>query len=198
MADHSGWPSFWWLNAAMTAVSLVAIVFGFPETKFSRVEASEAQPASVETSLKAIEVQHEEQSTSEKNTASDDNHSNVNAERDPCLGKGTPSRQQWKLFQSTSSPLRSIMLDLWIPWKLFTFPIVLFASFVVSWSCSFILILNLTQTQVFAAPPYNLSSQSIGTFLVRARQNQKLIFGKDLQTSHSSSEPSLASRQLGL
>ncbi|KAH8675197.1 major facilitator superfamily domain-containing protein [Ilyonectria robusta] len=162
MADHSGWPSFWWLNAAMTAVSLVAIVFGFPETMFSRVEASEGQPAAVETSLKAIEVQHEEQSTSEKNTASDDNQSNVNAERDPCLGKGTPSRQQWKLFQSTSSPLRSIMLDLWIPWKLFTFPIVLFASFVVSWSCSFILILNLTQTQVFAAPPYNLSSQSIG------------------------------------
>ncbi|KAH6990022.1 major facilitator superfamily domain-containing protein [Ilyonectria destructans] len=162
MADHSGWPSFWWLNAAMTAVSLVAIVFGFPETKFRRVEASEAQPAVVETSLKAIQVQHEEQSTSEKNTTSDDNQSNVNAERDPCLGKGTPSRQQWKLFQSTSSPFRSIMLDLWIPWKLFTFPIVLFASFVVSWSCSFILILNLTQTQVFAAPPYNLSSQSIG------------------------------------
>ncbi|KAH6971099.1 major facilitator superfamily domain-containing protein [Ilyonectria sp. MPI-CAGE-AT-0026] len=162
MADHSGWPSFWWLNAAMTAVSLVAIVFGFPETKFRREEASEAQPAAVETSLKAIEVQHEEQYTSEKNATSDDNQSNVNAERDPCLGKGTPSRQQWKLFQSTSSPFRSIMLDLWIPWKLFTFPIVLFASFVVSWSCSFILILNLTQTQVFAAPPYNLSSQSIG------------------------------------
>ncbi|KAH7109354.1 major facilitator superfamily domain-containing protein [Dactylonectria macrodidyma] len=162
MADHSGWPSFWWLNAAMTAVSLLTIIFGFPETMFSRKEAIESQPASTETSLKVIEVQHQEQTSDEKHATSDDNQSNVNTERDPCLGKGTPSRQQWKLFQSTSFSFRSIVLDLWIPWKLFTFPIVLFASFVVSWSCSFILILNLTQTQVFAAPPYNLSSQSIG------------------------------------
>ncbi|KAH7131669.1 major facilitator superfamily domain-containing protein [Dactylonectria estremocensis] len=162
MADHSGWPSFWWLNAAMTAVSLLIIVFGFPETMFSREEAIESQATSNETSLKAIEVQHQEQTSDEKHATSDDNQSNINAERDPCLGKGTPSRQQWKLFQTSSASFRSIVLDLWIPWKLFTFPIVLFASFVVSWSCSFILILNLTQTQVFAAPPYNLSSQSIG------------------------------------
>ncbi|KAF7556518.1 hypothetical protein G7Z17_g1374 [Cylindrodendrum hubeiense] len=167
MADHTGWPSFWWLNAAMTAASLVAIVFGFPETMYNRVEASEGQPPSAELSVKAIEIQHEEKATNEKSTTSDDNQSNVNAERDPCLGKGTPSRQQWKLFQSSSVSFRSILLDVWIPWKLFSFPIVLFASFVVSWSCSFILILNLTQTQVFAAPPYNMSSQSIGKLMIR-------------------------------
>ncbi|KPM44156.1 hypothetical protein AK830_g2360 [Neonectria ditissima] len=143
MADHSGWPSFWWLNAAMTAASLVVIILGFPETKFSRIEASEGQVAPTETSSKGFQVQHQEGSLGEKTP----HHFNVNPERDPCLGKGTPSRQQWRAFQATSSPLRSIMLDLWIPWKLFSFPIVLFASFV---------------TQVFSAPPYSLSSQSIG------------------------------------
>jgi hypothetical protein len=165
MADHSGWPSFWWLNAAMTGVSLLVIVFGFPETMFSRAESSEDQPQSQEEPFKSIDVQHQEQITKEKSQKeTNGSQLGVNAERDPWLGRGTPSRQQWMPFQPNPSPFRSIMLDLWIPWKLFTFPIVLFASFIVSWSCSFILILNLTQTQVFAAPPYNLSSQSIGMF----------------------------------
>lgn len=84
------------------------------------------------------------------------------AERDPYLGKGTPSKQQFKLFQPNAHPFRSILLDLYIPWKLFLFPIVEFSSFVVSWSASCFLTLNLTQSQVFNAPPYEFSSQSIG------------------------------------
>lgn len=163
MANHSGWPSFWWLNAAMTGFSLVVIVFGFPETMFSRVETSEGQPPEPEASPKATAILHDEE-ISDKTPKNDFDGSqvNVNSERDPCLGKGTPSRRQWWPFQPNPSPFRSIMLGFWIPWKLFSFPIVIFASFIVSWSCSFILILNLTQTQVFSAPPYNLSPQSIG------------------------------------
>ncbi|RSL63349.1 hypothetical protein CEP53_004436 [Fusarium sp. AF-6] len=158
MADHTGWPSFWWLNAAMTAASLVIIILGFPETMFSRDETTEGQSVPTETSPKVLEVEHQE----EPKPKDGSNGSEFNADRDPCLGKGKPSRQQWKLFQPNACTFQSILYDVWIPWKLFTFPIVLFASFVVSWSCSFILILNLTQTQVFSAPPYNMSSQNIG------------------------------------
>ena len=84
------------------------------------------------------------------------------AERDPFLGKGSPNKQQWKLFQPNPHPFRAIFLDLWIPWKLFAFPIVELAAFIVSWSCSSFLTINLTQSQNFAAPPYNFNSQSIG------------------------------------
>lgn len=86
------------------------------------------------------------------------------AARDPHLGHGKPGKQQWKLFQPNAHPFKSIALDLFIPWKLFLFPIVEFAAFVVSWSCSSFLTLNLTQSQAFAAPPYNLDAQSIGFF----------------------------------
>ena len=55
-----------------------------------------------------------------------------------------------------------MLMDIWIPWKLFMFPIVEFSSFVVSWSCSSFLTINLTQSQNFAAPPYNYNSQNIG------------------------------------
>lgn len=173
MADHRGWP-FWWLNAAMTTVSLIALIFGYPETMFDRVKVlasqgsppSATQPASVETLPKAVEIHHKEQtSTNEKIALPGEGQTSISTERDdPWLGKGKPSRQQWKFSQQSDFGLRAVILDLWTPWKLFSFPIVLFASFVVSWSASNILILNLTQTQVFSAPPYNMSSQSVGKF----------------------------------
>jgi len=55
-------------------------------------------------------------------------------------------------------------MELWMPWKLFAFPIVQFSSFVVSWTASSFLTLNLTQSQAFAVPPYNFSSAKIGFF----------------------------------
>ncbi|KAK1701011.1 major facilitator superfamily domain-containing protein [Colletotrichum godetiae] len=142
MADHVGWQNFWWLNVALTAASIVYAFFGFPETRWLR-----SQPAQ-----DAVTIEVAEETLNQTRTT----------DMDPYLGKGTPSKQQWYLFQRNSSPLKTIWFDLWTPWKLFGFPIVVFASFVVSWSCSNFLILNLTQSQVFAAPPYNMSSQSIG------------------------------------
>ena len=86
------------------------------------------------------------------------------AQRDPYLGKGSPSKQQFQLFQTNAHPLKTMLLDLWIPWKLFAFPIVEFASFVVSWSASSFLTINLTQTQAFSEPPYMYSPLTIGFF----------------------------------
>lgn len=86
------------------------------------------------------------------------------ADRDPYLGKGTPSKKQWGIWHASENPLRDILIDLFIPWKLFLFPIVEFTAFIVSWSCSSFLTINLTQSQNFAAPPYNLDPQTIGFF----------------------------------
>ncbi|KAM0228550.1 hypothetical protein ACHAPO_010627 [Fusarium lateritium] len=160
MADRTGWQNFWWLNVAVTALSIVIGIFGFPETMWTRIDSIEG----------ARGVNEIVDTTQEKPS-----HSHADAEKtvgtpqpqgepvaDTQLGKGTPSKLQWRLFQPNSAPLQSILLDIWTPWRLFVYPIVLFASFVVSWSCSNFLILNLTQSQVFAAPPYNMSSQSIG------------------------------------
>jgi hypothetical protein len=52
--------------------------------------------------------------------------------------------------------------DFKIPWRLFAFLIVEFTAFVVSWSASSFLTINLTRSQNFAAPPYSFTSQTIG------------------------------------
>ena len=82
----------------------------------------------------------------------------------PSIQQGKPNKRQFSLFQTNTQPLESLLLDIWMPIKLFAFPIVDFASFVVSWSASSFLTVNLTQSQAFAAPPYNYTPQTIGFF----------------------------------
>jgi MFS family permease len=80
---------------------------------------------------------------------------------DPSLGRGRPTWAQFAVWQRYEG---NFFRELWLPLYLHAFPIVEFAAFVVSWSASGYLVVNLSQTQVFAAPPYNYSSQTIGDF----------------------------------
>lgn len=153
---------FWWLNVGMVAASILLTIFGFPETKYHR-----APPAEVIAHAQAKHgvTSSQEEETSEKSNAratAPDLVPVPTEARDPFLGRGYPSRQQWGLYQPSPDPVKTVIKELWLPWKLFAFPIVEFAAFVVSWSCSSFLTLNLTQSEVFAAPPYNISSQNIG------------------------------------
>lgn len=175
MTEHSNWRNFWWLNVALHGAILVGLVFLFPETKWHRVHPKElvlqTPQAASDEKIHAESLEDAEKAkgdsttlpvTTAANAALSELTEAATAERDPYLHKGTPTKQQFKLWQSNAHPIKSILLDLWIPWKLFAFPIVEFSSFVVSWSASSFLTINLTQTQNFAAPPYNFSSQSIG------------------------------------
>lgn len=157
MAIHVGWRAFWWLNVGLLGASFLLVLFAFPETKWHRPH---ALPGKEGNEVFGNEEQNVEK---EGTTAAETNLTYVEtAEQDPWLGKGAPKKSQWALFQPNAHPFKSIALDLWIPWKLFAFPIVEFAAFVVSWSCSSFLTINLTQSQNFAAPPYSFDSQTIG------------------------------------
>ncbi|EHY57613.1 hypothetical protein HRR83_005479 [Exophiala dermatitidis] len=175
MSYNVGWRNFWWFNTALIALSLLMIIFMFPETKWHRVHPTELHHETAVTEQQKASVETKEDSRSGDGEISahgtDDPVETVapnpltaveTAQRDPWLGRGKPSRAQWGLYTPHPHPIKSILLSLWIPWKLFSFPIVEFASFVVSWSCSSFLTLNLTQTQAFAAPPYNWDNQTIG------------------------------------
>jgi len=171
MSDHVGWRSFWWLNVGLLALTCLMVAFMFPETKYHRAhpDGLGSSPATSISNDKAAGNHTETVEITQVQTANslmpgNDLTQIETAARDPHLGKGRPNKQQFGVFQPNAHPLKSIILDLWIPWKLFAFPIVEFASFVVSWSCSSFLTLNLTQSQAFAAPPYNLDAQTIGFF----------------------------------
>ena len=163
MAEYSGWRNFWWLNVALHATVFLMCLFGFPETKWHRTHPgektnSERNNAGSSTTEKTIILNTV---PSHDKTGSEITRSPT-SQMDPYLGKGRPGKQQFKLFQSNKHPLRSILIDLWIPWKLFAFPVVEFASFIVSWSASCYLTINLTQSQALEPPPYGFSPLSVG------------------------------------
>jgi len=184
MAQKTGWRNFWWLNAALLAFTTICCIFLFPETKFNRAfaensgeisdsprktgsaEQFEGQPAQRSNVTAAID-----HADPEKNAPARDQQpiaipageklSHVHTHQDPYLGRGKPSKSQWKLAQPYEG---NFLLELWMPWYLSAFPIVEFAAFVVSWTASSFLTLNLTQSQAFAVPPYNFTSSKIGFF----------------------------------
>ena len=151
MAENVGWRSFWWLNVGLVAASFLMVLFLFPETKWDRLSSQKT---------KGSDSDKEEK---EGVTTAENNLTYVEtAAQDPWLGKGGPSKAQWKLYTKNAHPFKTLLLDFWTPWKMFAFPIVQFAAFVVSWTCSSFLTINLTQSQNFAAPPYEFGTQSIG------------------------------------
>ncbi|KAF3044326.1 hypothetical protein E8E12_008014 [Didymella heteroderae] len=179
MTEDLGFRSFWWLNTGLIGASFLMVVFMFPETRFKRadpvVPTKQIHPGSPNEKGHATTIENTSSPSSEDGeihqvtTAASTAAPPANgltlsetAARDPYLGAGTPGRWQWRVFQPNAHPFRSIFLDLWIPWKLFAFPIVEFAAFVVSWSCSSFLTINLTQSQVLSLPPYNFRPATVG------------------------------------
>ena len=169
MTSYTGWRNFWWLMVAMHAVTLLLCFFGFPETKWARyqndviIEASSNSPAQPSDSNSPV-IGEKIGGLNQHNTPVDlDLEVSVDPiGSDPHLGSGRPSWQQFKLFQTNKHPWKGILHDLWIPWKLFAFPIVEFASFVVSWSAACFLLINLTSSQVLEGPPYGFSPVAVG------------------------------------
>ncbi|KAH8705907.1 major facilitator superfamily domain-containing protein [Talaromyces proteolyticus] len=173
MAEYAGLPSFWWLNAALQGFAVVCFIFLLPETKFRQgpvLENTTNQPTSDDSISDEKNSNFEQVETKNRSLVGNSDPEKEGQSRaqgitpahsHQWLTKGKPSKSQWKLFQPYEG---NFLLELWLPWKVYFFPIVQFAALVVAWSCSASLTLNLTQSQVFTAPPYKFSSSTIGFF----------------------------------
>ncbi|RDW62642.1 hypothetical protein BP5796_10944 [Coleophoma crateriformis] len=176
MAAHLGWRSFWWFNTGVLGLCVICNIFLFPETKYTRNFAPANSILQTPSPLKSASTEMVEHKGNNSSDGIDHEHGapiqptqthgsaelqTIHTHQDPWLGRGRPSKAQFKLWQPYEG---SIIRELVLPWYLLAFPIVEFAAFVVSWSASSFLTLNLTQSQAFAVPPYNFTSQTIGFF----------------------------------
>lgn len=169
MTYNIGWRSFWWLNTGLLLFSLILSIFLFPETRYHRKYKSDNE---VVPPLAGGVKQETE--VDPKNTSHDEGHdvepvlsnreeglAHIQTPQDPWLGRGKPGKAQFKLWQPYEG---SFLREIWLPWYLFTFPIVQFSSFLVSFPASAALVVSLSEAQAFAAPPYNYTPQTIGLF----------------------------------
>lgn len=185
MTEHINWQSFWWLNVAAFCVLIILILVAFPETKFinrDKLVDKQLQDAGLKPETETTgtatpdrtttsaagengEVDDEAAIENTKSLAPMNTQAEVEA-MDPWLHKGYPGKHQFPTIYyprlTRGNFAAALLRDFWIPWKVFAFPIVEFAAFVFSWSASNFLVVNLTQSQVFAAPPYNFGAQSVG------------------------------------
>ena len=164
LAEHTGWRNFWWLNVALLGAALFLSLLAFPETRWHHRRAADTQ---TETPQASNTFSAEHLDTNVKANPPSLEYGVAPRPHTPgCspVRDGKPGKKQFNLFQANSHPLETLLLDLWTPIMLFAFPIVDFASLVVSWSASSFLTVNLTQSQAFAAPPYSYTPQTIGFF----------------------------------
>jgi hypothetical protein len=79
------------------------------------------------------------------------------------VGTGRPSKQQFEFWQRPHPRWRSFILrDLLAPFRIFYYPIILWTAVACAGSININLFYALTESEVLAAPPYNLSTASVG------------------------------------
>lgn len=167
MSQEYNWRSYWWVDFAMFACLLVWIIFFIPETKWHRnPEKENIHPDTLDATAdneKTNAVEHVETTDNEKSATPEQAEVVSTTTSTEFLGTGGPSKRQFMPFQNDPAEgWKNVLRPFWVPAKLCYYPIVIWASFCYSGGACLTIIVNMTQSMVFAAPPYNFSSSAVG------------------------------------
>ena len=172
MASNVGWRNFWWLNVAINVFVFFAVLLCFPETKWDRRDArglpkftqvpedvrDGPTPSRVHENLESQAMAGMEPQAKQDIPVIQDSPGSL----DERLSHGKPCKAQWRLFQSAEHWPQSLVSGFLLPWRLFFYPIVQFASFVVSFSSTCYLNITFIQSGAFGRAPYLFNSQQVG------------------------------------
>lgn len=188
IAAQVSWRWFFWVCAILQAASLLFIIVAHPETKYER-NLSPARGGNKSTTSSAARASAEDRTSSsgsegspkkEEVAASDavaqpktaataavmeDNSSPLSSPATPSSRVvGRPTKAQFSLVPRPqfNHGLNAVLRDIVSPLQIFSFPIILWASLTFGFACNCLLALNLTEAQVFAAPPYLFNPAQIG------------------------------------
>ena len=167
MAQYVGWRNFFWLCTATSILIFLLLLFLFPETKFHRTGAGKigmSQHISSSQITKVVETQYESAIDEESKAGEEkDSVESRNTIQNVVLGKGKPVRSQWNVYQKPiPGYLSSVVLDAITPLLLVSFPIVIWTACVVCFASNTILVMNLTLSPIFFAPPYLFTPGKVG------------------------------------
>ncbi|ORY10287.1 major facilitator superfamily domain-containing protein [Clohesyomyces aquaticus] len=163
IAAHHGWRSFFWLETGLAAFAIFMIALTFPETKYHR--GAVGKRISPPESLHETRVFSEgDGEVAEKNVttaaSSDSEDNNIGA---VSVGKGRPAFKQFMPFQKPDSRWKMFVIrDTWTPIKVFFNPIILWAGLMLAGPADLVLFFNMSESVIFAAPPYLFNPQSVG------------------------------------
>ncbi|KAG9229953.1 major facilitator superfamily domain-containing protein [Amylocarpus encephaloides] len=163
-AERYGWRAFWWVSTALSAFSLVYQLFFLPETKWSHRHPQIAHDHIPETSesLPPMDGEKPDTTLTEGSTSTTPSPAEETGAAEIVVKlSGRPGRRQFQLWTGFDKE-EMILASIILPFKLWAFPIIQWASFVFSWCASCFLVINITQSQALAGPPWNLSPAEVG------------------------------------
>lgn len=147
------------------------IVFLFPETRYRRPSTSSSDTSSQTENTSSLNDKNEftavvgnssPEAGAEKPLAQTERGALVTV-RSQHQQNGRPSKQQFSLLPKLEYNGKVVLFrDIIAPLQIFFFPIILWATLSFGFATNCLLALNLTQSQVFAAPPYNFSPAQVG------------------------------------
>ncbi|KAJ4408929.1 hypothetical protein N0V82_009584 [Gnomoniopsis sp. IMI 355080] len=175
IAARVNWRWFFWVCAILQGASLVFLIVAHPETKYSRPSSHNVGPGPAALRRRG---NTEEDAADEKVGGGDDdavsrssgNKHQAGVTSNTILSAvderpvGGPSREQFSLIPKPrfSHGMSSVVRDVLSPLQIFSFPIVLWAALSMGFAANCLLALNLTESQVFAAPPYLFGAAQVG------------------------------------
>lgn len=160
MSDRYGWRSYWWLCTAIAVFALIYQVFLMPETRWGEREIAIAREPSGQQH--ADPPEEKENSTMAEETHAESTEINADGEIVVKLN-GKPNKSQFSLWgKLDKSNVGSIVPALVMPFRMFSYPIIVWSSFVFAWAASMLVIINVTQSQAFGGPPWNMSATDVG------------------------------------
>lgn len=165
IAALHGWRSFFWLEVALSAFAVVMLIFTFPETKYHREYhahvVKDGKLASAAASLEGTEKEGIEKgiNATEKSKEGED----VATIETSKVGLGRPSKGQYGFMRKPDARWKQfIVRDLTTPILVFFNPIIFWAGLMLAGPADVLLLFNLTESVIFAAPPYNWNPGQVG------------------------------------
>lgn len=161
IAARMSWRWFFWVCTILQAASLLFIVVAHPETKYDR-PAELTKPGLIHEDEE--KKPYKSESTTQKDNEIGSHVSIASASAHMSMQNSQPTRSQFSLIPRPrfAHSWRQTIHDVLAPLQLFSFPIVLWAAFTMGFAANCLLALNLTESQVFAAPPYSFNPAQIG------------------------------------
>ncbi|KAF3061378.1 Protein HOL1 [Daldinia childiae] len=173
IASQISWRWFFWVCTILQSASLIFLLLAHPETKYER-PVPRAPTTATEVRVSNATGKPNDGMVSSSSSEAQMQPFALTAADHNAIGR--PSRAQFSLlplrrrlryghgYEQHSQNLSAVLArDVISPIKiLFCYPIVLWASLSMGFAANSLLALNLTQTQVFGAPPYFFTPDQIG------------------------------------
>jgi MFS family permease len=164
-----GWRWIFWLCAIFMGVTIILMILFLEETKYIPPPLNGCEVSNREEQDQPTKVSTMDRKSPDLLRTDEATPVPIQSSRVVEIDDSIPMKSYWErhplytLDQKTNADSRHLWRQVYQPFQILaTFPAVMFAALQYGFAIAMLAILAVTQTELYAAPPYNFSSAGIG------------------------------------